>query len=109
MLQPLADRVLVKPLEAEDKTEGGIILPETAKERPREGEVIAVGPGRRGPDGELIPLPVQVGDIVIYTEYGGTEVKVDGEKYLIIEESSLLAARIPEEEKKSEAPRKKSK
>ncbi len=99
MLQPLGDRVIVKPLEAEDMTEGGIILPETAKERPREGEVIAVGPGRRGPDGEFIPVPVKVGDIVIYTEYGGSEVKIDGEKYLILDESSMLAVREPEEKK----------
>lgn len=93
MLQPLGDRVLVEPLEAEDTTEGGIILPETAKERPREGKVIAVGPGKRGDDGEYIPLPVKVGDIVIYTEFGGNEVKIDGKKYLIVDESSLLAVR----------------
>ena len=103
MLQPLGDRVLVKPLEAENTTEGGIILPEAAQERPREGEVIAVGPGKPGPDGEPVPLSVKVGDIVIYTEFGGTEVKVDGEKYLIMEESSLLAVREPEEEKKKKS------
>ncbi len=105
MLQPLRDRVIVKPLDAESKTEGGIILPESARERPREGEVIAVGPGRPGPDGELIPVSVQVGDIVIYTEYAGTEVKLAGEKYLIVEESSLLAARLPEEKKEKKSSR----
>jgi chaperonin GroES len=104
MLKPLGDRVLVEPLEPEEKTAGGIILPDTAKERPREGRVIAVGPGRLNDNGERVPLPVEVDDIVIYTEYGGTEVKIDGKKYLIVDEASLLAVREREE---GEAPKRK--
>lgn len=100
MLQPLGDRVIVEPIEPEEQTKGGIILPDTAKERPREGKVIAVGPGRVDEDGERIPIPVKVGDIVIFTEFGGTEVKIGDKKYLIVDESSLLAVREDEQEKK---------
>ena len=74
-LQPLADRVLVKPTKREEVTKGGIVLPDTAKEKPQEGEVIAVGPGRMTDDGKRIPMDVKVGDIVIYSKYGGTEIK----------------------------------
>lgn len=94
MLQPLNDRVLVQPLEAEDKTAGGIILPETAQHKPREGKVIAAGPGRLLDDGTRQPMSVKVDDVIIYTEYGGTEIKVDGEEYLLVDEHSILAVQV---------------
>jgi len=93
MLKPLGARVLVKPLEAEEKSAGGIILPEAAQERPREGKVIAVGPGELNDEGEYVPVAVKEGDIVIYTSFGGTEVKYDGEEYLIVNESDIIAVR----------------
>jgi len=89
-LRPLADRVVVKVIEVEEKTEGGIVLPDTAKERPQQGEVLAVGPGRRLDDGSLLPLSVKVGDRVLFSKYGGVEVKVDGEEYLILREDDIL-------------------
>ena len=94
MLQPLNDRVLVQPLEAEEKSAGGIILPETAQEKPREGKVIAAGPGRLLDDGTRQPMSVNVDDVIIYTEYGGTQIKVDGEEYLLVDEHSILAVRV---------------
>ena len=93
MLQPLGDRVLVKPLEAEEKSAGGIILPEKAQEKPREGEVIAVGPGKINDKGERKPMAVKVGNTVVYTEYGGTEVSYEGTDYLLIDEGSILAVK----------------
>ena len=90
-LQPLADRLVVKPIEAEEKTKAGIYLPDTAKEKPQEGEVVAVGPGRTSDDGKRIAMDVKVGDIVVYTKYGGTEIKVDDEEYMILRESDILA------------------
>jgi len=90
-LKPLADRLVVKPLEQEEKTASGIILPETAKEKPQEGEVLAVGPGRFGEEDERIPMDVKVGDIVLFAKYAGTEVKIKDEKYLILKESDVLA------------------
>ena len=93
MLQPLGARVLVQRLEAEEKSSGGIILPEAAQERPREGKVVAVGPGEIGDDGEPMGMSVEEGDVVIYASFGGTEVKVDGEEYLIINENDILAVR----------------
>jgi chaperonin GroES len=90
-LQPLADRLVVKPIEREEVTKGGIFLPDTAKERPQEGEVIAVGPGRLSDDGKRIAMDVKVGDIVIYARYGGSEVKVDDEELIILRESDILA------------------
>jgi len=90
-LQPLADRVVVRPIEREDKTKSGIILPDTVKEKPQEGEVIAAGPGRIGEDGKRIALEVKVGDIVIYAKYGGTEIKIDDEELMILRESDILA------------------
>ncbi len=90
-LKPLADRVVLKPIEAEEKTKGGIVLPDTAKDKPQEGEVIAVGPGRILDNGTKLTPEVKVGDRVIYSKYSGTEVKVDGEEYLIIRESDILA------------------
>lgn len=88
--RPLHDRVLVKPLEAETKTAGGIIIPDTAKEKPQEGKVIAVGTGLRGEDGKLVALDVKKGDRVLYGKWSGTEVKVDGDDLLIIKESDIL-------------------
>ena len=90
-LQPLADRVVVKPIEREDKTKSGIYIPDTAKERPQEGEVIAVGPGRLSDDGKPIKMEVKVGDTVIYAKYGGTEIKIDDEELVILRESDILA------------------
>jgi chaperonin GroES len=90
-LQPLADRVLVKPIEKEEKTKSGIYLPDTAKEKPQEGEVLAVGPGRYGEEGDRIPMDIKVGDTVIYAKYGGTEIKVDEEELMILRESDILA------------------
>lgn len=92
-IKPLGDKVLVKPNTSTEKTAGGIVLPDTAKERPQEGEVIAVGPGRVLESGEKVKVNVKVGDVVIYSKYGGTEIKVDGVEYLILDESSLLAVK----------------
>ena len=92
-LQPLGDRVLVKPLAKEEVTRGGIVLPETVKEKPQEGEVIAVGPGKRNDKGEAIPMEIKVGNIVLYAKYGGTEIKLEGEDYIILRESDILAKR----------------
>jgi chaperonin GroES len=90
-LQPLADRVVVRPIEREEQTKTGIYLPDTAKEKPQEGEVIAVGPGRKSEDGKVIAMDVKVGDIVIYAKYGGTEIKIDDEELMILRESDILA------------------
>lgn len=90
-LRPLADRVVVKPLEEEDKSPGGIILPDTAKEKPMRGKVIAVGLGKLTEDGTRLKMDVSVGDIVLYGKYSGTDVKVDQQDYLILRESDILA------------------
>lgn len=90
-LQPLADRVVVKPIEKEEKTKSGIYIPDTAKERPQEGEVVAVGPGRLSEDGKRIAMDVEVGDVVIYAKYGGTEIKIEDEEMVILRESDILA------------------
>jgi chaperonin GroES len=90
-IKPLADRVVVKPAPAEEKTKGGIILPDTAKEKPVQGEVVAIGPGRVSDDGKKIPMEVKKGDKVLYGKYSGTEVTIDGEEYLIMRESDLFA------------------
>lgn len=90
-LQPLADRLVVKPIQKEEVTKGGIYLPDTAKEKPQEGKVIAVGPGRVTDDGKRIPMEVKVGDRVIYARYGGSEIKIDDEEYIILRESDILA------------------
>jgi chaperonin GroES len=91
-IKPLEDRILVKALEAEQTTASGLVIPDTAKEKPQEGEVVAVGPGRWNEDGdERIPLDVAVGDKVIYSKYGGTEVKYSGEEYLILSARDVLA------------------
>ena len=90
-LKPLGGRVIVEPIEQEEMTAGGIILPETAKEKPQEGKILAAGPGERDEDGERIPMEVQVGDKVLYAKYSGTEVRLDGKKLLILRESDILA------------------
>jgi chaperonin GroES len=88
--RPLHDRVVVRRLEQEEKTAGGIIIPDTAKEKPQEGEVIAVGPGARGEDGKLHPLDVKDGDRVLFGKWSGTEVKIDGEELIIMKESDIM-------------------
>ena len=90
-LKPLADRVVVEPTEQEEMTASGIYVPETAKEKPQEGQVIAIGPGRKDEDGKRIPMDVAKGDRVLYAKYGGTEVKLEDKKYLILKESDILA------------------
>jgi chaperonin GroES len=91
-IKPLEDRIVVKPLDAEQTTASGLVIPDTAKEKPQEGEVLAVGPGRFDDEGEKrIPLDVKVGDTVLYSKYGGTEVKYSGEEYLILSARDVLA------------------
>ena len=90
-LTPLGDRLLVERLEAEEKTAGGIVLPDSAKEKPIQGKVVAVGEGRRGDDGKPIALQVKKGDRILFGKYGGTEVKLDGDEYLIMKEEDVLA------------------
>jgi chaperonin GroES len=93
-LQPLADRVVVKPLENEQKTKSGIYIPDTAKEKPQEGEIIAVGPGRLTDDGARIAVDLKIGDIVIYARYGGSEIKIDNQELVIMRESDILARKV---------------
>ncbi len=90
-LKPLGARVVVEPIEQEEITAGGIVLPETAKEKPQRGTVVAAGPGDRDEDGKRIAMDVEVGDVVLFAKYSGTEIKVDGKKLLILRESDLLA------------------
>jgi chaperonin GroES len=90
-LRPLGSRLVVEPLEAEEVTAGGIVLPETAKEKPQRGKVLSTGPGDRDEDGDRIPMDVAVGDTVLYAKYAGTEIKVDGKKLLILKEGDILA------------------
>ena len=90
-IRPLQDRVIVKRVEEEEKTKGGIIIPDSAKEKPQEGKVIAVGEGEKDDKGKKISMEVKVGDVVLYSKYSGTEVKIDGEEHLIIKESDVLA------------------
>jgi len=93
-LKPLADRVVVKPIERETVSKGGIVLPDTAKEKPQEGKVIEVGEGKLSDDGKRLPMDVKKGDIVIYAKYGGTEIKVGDEELIIMEEKNILAKKI---------------
>jgi len=93
-LQPLADRLVVKPIEREEITKGGIVLPDTAKEKPQEGKVMAVGPGRLSEDGKRIAMDVKVGDTVIYAKYGGTDYKLGDEDVIILRESDILAKKV---------------
>ena len=88
--RPLHDRVVVRRIEAEEKTSGGIIIPDTAKEKPQQGEVTAVGPGGRDESGKLIPIDVKPGDVVLFGKWSGTEVKIDGTEYLIMKESDIM-------------------
>jgi chaperonin GroES len=90
-LRPLRDKVVVKPGEGEDKTAGGILLPDTAKKKPQEGKVVAVGAGRLLDDGTVKPLAVKVGDTVVYSKYGGTEVTLEGQDYVILDEDQIFA------------------
>jgi chaperonin GroES len=90
-IKPLADRVVIKPALAEEKTKGGLILPDTAKEKPVVGEIVAVGPGKTTDQGKLTPLEVKVGDKVLYGKYSGTEVTVEGDEYLIMREADIFA------------------
>jgi len=90
-LKPLGNRVVIEPVEQEEVTAGGIVLPETAKEKPQKGTVLSVGPGERDDDGKHIPLDVKKGDTVLFAKYSGTEIKVEGKKLLIMRESDLLA------------------
>ncbi|AGG72015.1 co-chaperone GroES (plasmid) [Sinorhizobium meliloti WSM1022] len=88
--RPLHDRILVRRVESEEKTKGGIIIPDTAKEKPQEGEVLAVGPGARGEQGQIQPLDVKVGDRILFGKWSGTEIKIDGEDLLIMKESDVM-------------------
>jgi chaperonin GroES len=90
-LKPLGSRVVIEPLESEEVTAGGIVLPDTAKEKPQKGTILAAGPGDRDDEGKRIALDVKVGDVVLYAKYSGTEIKVDGKKLLILRESDILA------------------
>jgi chaperonin GroES len=90
-LKPLSDRVVIEPLEADDRTSGGIYLPDTAKEKPQMGKIVAVGPGKVSETGEKIPMEVKAGDKVLYGKYSGTDVTVEGKDYLIVRESDVLA------------------
>lgn len=90
-LRPLGDRIVVEPLEAEEKTKGGIILPDTAKEKPQEGKVVAVGKGKVDENGKLIPMEVKLGDKILYGKYAGTEVTIEGKEYMILREEDVLA------------------
>jgi chaperonin GroES len=91
VIKPLADRVVVKPSAAEEKTKGGIVLPDTAKDKPQEGTAVAVGPGKLLENGTRVAPEVKVGDTVVYSKYSGTEIKIDGEEHLILRESDILA------------------
>jgi len=93
-LQPMGDRLVVKPTQSEEKTKSGIYIPDTAKEKPQEGKVIAVGPGKMTDEGKRIPMDVEVGDIIIYAKYGGSEIKLDEEELIIVRESDILAKKV---------------
>jgi chaperonin GroES len=90
-LKPLGSRVVVEPIEMEEMTAGGIVLPETAKEKPQKGKILSIGPGDRNEEGKRVPMDVSVGDTVLFAKYAGTEIKVEGKKLLILKESDLLA------------------
>jgi chaperonin GroES len=93
-LEPLGDRLVVKPIAREEVTKSGLVLPDTAKEKPQEGEVVAVGPGRMTDDGQRIPMDIKVGDIIIYAKYGGSEIKIDNEELIILREADILAKKV---------------
>ena len=98
--RPLHDRVVVKRIDAEEKTAGGIIIPDTAKEKPQEGEVVAVGPGGRDEAGKLVPIDVKAGDRILFGKWSGTEVKIDGIEYLIMKESDVMGVLVEEKSHK---------
>lgn len=89
-LRPLSDRILVERVDEDDKTKGGIIIPDTAKEKPAEGKIVATGNGRMGEDGKLLPMDVKIGDRILFSKYGGTDVKIDGIDYLILRQDDVL-------------------
>lgn len=91
MIKPLADRILIEPAEAETKTQSGLFIPDNAKEKPMQGKIVAMGPGKKNDNGELIAPEVKIGDVVLYGKYSGTEVSVDGKNYLIVKESDIFA------------------
>lgn len=93
-IRPLGDRVVIKPMEAEETTKGGIILPDTAKEKPQKGKVLSVGSGRILDNGTRVPIDVREGDTVIFSKYGGSEIKIDGEDYLVVSERDILAVLV---------------
>jgi len=93
-LEPLGDRLVVRPIAKEEVTKSGIVLPDTAKEKPQEGEVLAVGPGRLTDEGQRIPMDIKVGDIIIYAKYGGSEIKMDSEELIILREADVLAKKV---------------
>ena len=93
-LEPLGDRLVVKPITKEEVTKSGLVLPDTAKEKPQEGEVLAVGPGRMTDDGQRIPMDIKVGGIIIYAKYGGSEIKIDSEELIILREADVLAKKV---------------
>ncbi|MEA3442338.1 MAG: co-chaperone GroES [Chloroflexota bacterium] len=93
-IEPLGDRVVIKPAPKEEVSKGGIVLPDTAKEKPQEGEIIAVGPGKRNEEGKRVAMEVKVGDKVLYSKYAGTEFKLDGEELVIMRESDILVKKI---------------
>jgi len=101
--RPLHDRVVVKRIEAEEKSAGGIIIPDTAKEKPQQGEIVAVGPGGRDESGKLIPIDVKAGDRVLFAKWSGTEVKIDGVEYLIMKENDIMGVLIEEQARKKAA------
>jgi len=101
--RPLHDRVVVTRIDAEEKTTGGIIIPDTAKEKPQEGRVVAIGPGGRDENGNLIPIDVKVGDRILFGKWSGTEVKIDGVEYLIMKESDIMGVLVEAEAKKKAA------
>src|SRR5690349_2137491 len=101
--RPLHDRVVVRRLDSEEKTAGGIIIPDTAKEKPQEGEIVAVGPGGRDESGKLVPLDVKAGDRILFGKWSGTEVKIDGQDYLIMKESDVMGVLEPKSASKKAA------
>lgn len=96
-IKPLSDYILIEPLQKETTLPSGIVIPDTAKEKPQEGKVAAVGPGRKDENGKLVPIEVKVGDIVMYKKWGGTEIKVDGKEHLLVKEEDVLAVVVREE------------
>ena len=100
-LAPLGNNIIVKPAAEEQVSKGGLIIPDTAKEKPHEGEIIAVGPGKINKSGELMPMEVKVGDVVIYAKYGGSELKMDGEKFILMSENDILAIKSSQTRRKT--------